>query len=236
MEREKEAGQISEEKEEWENVYLCICVIVWPVHLLGQTSPHLSSLLFDPSEQSEWKPALRLTASGTSRQEFVLAPVIAAGWDFYMEGATKKHVIIIFVDGEFWVLHVSDPSMQWVRAVHTLSWNSLASFTSASNNLEKENTQYQIIHHYQHIEDQLSELFSPPRWCCMSLYFALLTLNPNQTAPLPVHVIHTAEDKTAGHVWGVCGLARVHTRPSLHWLLSREGDHELITAFTLIQT
>lgn len=34
----------------------------------------------------------------------------------------------------------------------------------------------------------------------------------------------------------VCGLARFHTPPSDHWLLSRDGDHELITAFTLIQT
>lgn len=43
---------------------------------------------------------LSLTAFGISRQEFIVAPVIAAGWDFNTEGATKGHVIIIFVGAE----------------------------------------------------------------------------------------------------------------------------------------
>lgn len=162
-----------------------LCVIVWLEHLLGHTNPLLPSLVFDRSELSGWKPALRLTASGISRQEFVPAPVITAGWDFDTKGATKKHVIIIFVNGEFWARSVSDPSMQRLRVVHTLSWRVLAPCTSVSNHLQRENTQYQIIHHYQHEEDQLSERFSPPRWCCTSQYFGLLTLNPNQTVPVP---------------------------------------------------
>lgn len=50
-------------------------------------------------------PQLTLTAFGVSRQESILAPVIAAGLDFNMEGATKKYLIIIFVHTEFWLPH-----------------------------------------------------------------------------------------------------------------------------------
>lgn len=45
--------------------------------------------------------------------------MIAAGWDFDTEGATKKHVIIIFVDAEFGGLPILDPSVQPVRVAHT---------------------------------------------------------------------------------------------------------------------
>ena len=52
-------------------------------------------------------------------------------------------------------LPIPDPSVQRGRVVHTLS---------------RENTQYQIIHQYQREEDQLSELFSSPRWSRTSQY------------------------------------------------------------------
>lgn len=76
-----------------------LCELVWLECFLLEKNPHLP-----PSCLSRcgWARPLTLTASGISRQEFVLAPVIAAGWDFYSEGATKKHVIIIFVDAELW--------------------------------------------------------------------------------------------------------------------------------------
>lgn len=37
-------------------------------------------------------------------------------------------------------------------------------------------------------------------------------------------------------VRGVCGLAHLSRRTQSVWLLSQDGDHELITAFPLIQT
>lgn len=54
---------------------------------------------------------LTLTTFGISGQEFVLAPVIAACWDFDTEGAIKQQVNIILVDATFWL-----PRLRSLRA------------------------------------------------------------------------------------------------------------------------
>jgi len=71
--------------------------------------------------------------------------------------------------------------------------------------------------------------------------FWLWKIYPTQSVSGPPTVIHTAENETpeythSSHVWGVCGLPCFHTPPCRHWLLTRDGDHELITAFTFMHT
>ena len=93
--------------------------------------------------------------------------------------------------------------------------------------------------------DRLKKIYTSSQF--LILMFKAYSASKNllwtyQQAALPHRVKSCpAEDETVGykhwsHEWGVCGLARFHTPPSHHWLLSWEGDHELITAFTLIQT
>lgn len=151
-------------------------------------------------------------------------------------GSYKEACYYYFCRRRVLGLPIPDPSVQRLRVVCTLSLNFLVLCTSVSNHSQSKNTEYQIIRQYQREEDQLSELFSSPRRCRTGQYIWLLTLYPNQTVSVPLTVIHTAEDETVGHkhwshVWGMCGLARFHSPPSRHGLLSREGDHELITAF-----
>lgn len=91
MERENELGRYQKRKE---SERTCICVTVWPLH---------SSFL---PRLTEWAERVKAGAQANSfwhlQTGILLALVIAAGWDFNTEGATKKHVIIILVDGEFW--------------------------------------------------------------------------------------------------------------------------------------